>query len=215
MATHTESFTYNDWSITKDRHSDYVEVDSSGTASKFSALFPIRHVIWTISATVTGGYGWVSAYTDEDADEEGASLYAELTVQLYLVTAGGSRTPISGATATGSARRAGYLDCWSQETTDSFRFNTANLTESQKSSYAYLQVGYSCSGNKSHAEVDRYGEFNNGGTHNPSGSCTLTIRDNTNVQHRNSSSASYTSITDLYADNKYMDGLIYDGSRIY
>ena len=200
--SHNESFAYNDWRITRSGNN----VSSSGTASKFSSLYPLNKVIGSITGTVHGGFGWCSAY-DEDYEERGDSLYCNLTATIYLVTAAGERTAI--ASATGSASRSGYLQCYASQTSASLNFNTANITDAQKAAYEYIQIGYTCSTSKSTAHVHQEGAFNNGGTANPSGSVTLTIRDTINVNYDG------TDMTNLYFDSNEMSGLYYDGTKIF
>lgn len=200
--SHVETFTYNNWSISRSGNN----VSSSGTSSKLSNYYPISKVIGNITASATGGYGWCSAY-GEDYNEHGDSLYCNLTVTIYLVAKNGQK--IGVASATGSASRGGYLNCYNSATTGSLTFNTANITEQQKALYEYIQVGYSCSTSSSSAHVDKVGEFDNGGTGNPYGSASITVRDTINVNFDG------TDLTNLYFDGNEMASLEYDGTIIF
>lgn len=200
--SHVESFIYNNWSISRSG----VYVSSSGTGSKFSGLYPINKVIGNITASATGGYGWCSAY-GSDRNEHGDSLYCNLTVTIYLVSRGGQRAGV--ASATGSAYRDGYLNCYAGATTGSLTFNTANITDQQKALYESIQIGYACSTSKSSAQVEQVGDFRNGGTGNPYGTASITIRDTINVDFDG------IDLTNLYFDGSEMSGLNYDGTIIF
>jgi len=201
--SHVENFNYSDWRISRSGN----DVSSSGTSSKFSNLYPISKVLGSITASATGGYGWCSAY-DEDYVERGDSLYCNLTVTIYLVAADGQRK-IGVASATGSASRGGYLNCYNASTTGSLTFNTANITAEQRQLYESIQIGYSCSTSKSSAHVHQEGAFVNGGTGNPTGTASITIRDTINVDYDG------TEMTNLYFDGSEMSGLTYDGNVIF
>lgn len=205
--SHVENFNYSDWSITRDVHTSHVDLYSSGTASKLSRLYPISKAIGNITATVYGGFGWVSAYKDYDQHEDKDSLYCNLTVTIYLVTSNGQK--IAVASATGSASRGGYLDCYNARTSQSLTFNTANITEQQRQLYEYIQIGYSCITSKSSGGCEKVGSFSNGGTGNPTGSASITIRDTINVNYDG------TEMTNLYFDGNEMSGLRYDGNVIF
>ena len=194
--SHVETFTYNNWNISRETHSDHMDVYSSGTATKTSDLFPISKVLGTITASVTGGYGWVSCYKNYNNDEHGVDLYCNLAVNIYLVTSGNVRQSI--ASATGSARKGGYLNLYNSATSQSCSFNVANLTAEQKASYEYFQIEYRCTTSSSHQSCSKVGAFANGGDGDPSGTASITIRDSINT----------------FLDETEMDGLFYDGREI-
>jgi len=206
--SHVENFNYSNWSITRDVHSDYVALYSSGTANVLSNLYPINKVLGNITATVYGGYGWCSAYDDYDSHEVSDTLYCNLTVTIYLVTANGQQK-IGVASATGSASRGGYLNCYNARTSQSLTFDTSTITDQQKSMYEYIQVGYSCSTSKSSGRCSKVGSFNNGDTGNPTGSAALTVRDTINVDYDG------TELTNLYFDGVEMSSLEFDGNVIF
>ena len=201
--SHVETFAYNDWTIRVDRGD---EVTSSGTAEKYSPLYPINKVLGSIIASATGGYGWVSAY-NSDYVEKGASLYCTLEVTVYLVSEANQRVPV--LSARGAATRGGYLNEYNSATTGSLTFNTADITPEQKALYKYIQIGYKCTTSSSRVSVSRTGDFENGAGANPTGTASITIRDTINVDYDG------TEMTNLYFDGTEMSGLQYNGNVIF
>ena len=201
--SHVETFGYNNWNVSRSGNN----VSSGGTAVKTSPLYPLNKIIGNITASVTGGFGWCSAYGEDYHTEHGDSLYVNLTATVYLVALGGQRVAV--ASATGSAGRSGYLDCYSYATTGSLSFDTSNITAQQRAQFDNIQIEYTCSTSKSTAHVHQEGSFNNGGTGNPSGSASVTIRDTINVDYDG------TEMTNLYFDGTEMTGLQYDGNVIF
>ena len=204
--SHVETFNYSDWRIRKEVHTSHVDLFSSGTASKLSNLYPINKVLGNITATVYGGYGWCSAY-DEDENEDSDTLYCNLTVTVYLVA--NTNQKIGVASATGSASRGGYLNCYNARTSASLTFDTSTITDEQKRLYEYIQIGYNCSTSKASGSCEKEGAFNNGGTGDPSGTASITVRDTINVDFDG------TEMTNLYFDGNEMSGLTYDGNVIF
>lgn len=211
MATHSESFAYNNWTITTDAHTYYVEANSSGLASKTSSKFLLNHIVGSISARVTGGFGWVSAYEDEDAHEDSNSLRCILTVDLYLEKSNGQVVKV--ATATGSAERDGYLNEYSKATSDSFTYTP---TAADRANYKYMYLVYTCTTSSSHVEANRYdgSTFWNQGKANPSGAAAFTVRDNINVVFKDLAGTS-TTMADLTYDSVDIRALSYNGSSIF
>lgn len=205
--SHVENFNYSDWSITKEVHTSHVDLFSSGTAQKLSNLYPINKVMGNITATVYGGFGWCSAYKNSNNDEDSDTLYCNLTVTVYLVT--GANQKIGVASATGSASRGGYLNCYNARTSANLSFDTSTITEQQRAMYDYIQIGYSCSTSKSSGSCRKEGAFNNGGVGNPTGTASITVRDTINVDYDG------TDMTNLYLDGLEMSGLYYDGNVIF
>lgn len=206
--SHVENFNYSDWSITRDVHTSHIDLYSSGTANKLSNLYPINKVLGSITATVYGGYGWCSAYKNSSYDEDSDSLYCNLTITVYLVTANGQQK-IGVASATGSASRGGYLNCYNARTSANLSFDTSTITEQQKQLYDYIQIGYTCSTSKSSGSCRREGSFQNGSTGNPTGTASITVRDTINVDYDG------TDMTNLYFDGVEMSSLEFDGNVIF
>lgn len=207
MVTHVENFDYADWSITRVVSSSKITVYSSGTATKTSPLYPVNKIVGDVSASVYGGYGWASAYVDSDNNEEGCSLAASLTANIYLVTEGGQR--ISKASGTGSAYKGGYLNLYANRTSATAVYNINNMTAEEKSIYKYVQIEYTCVTTNRDQDVDRYGAFENGDTKNPVGSATVTIRDSINTF------LDGTEMEDLYYDGDQIDMLYFDGNIVF
>ena len=210
MATHVETFIYNDWRVTRSGN----DVSSGGTASKLSALFPINKVLGVISLSATGGYGWCSAY-DESYVERGDSLAVTLTAQAYLVDENNNRLAIPGAACSGSASRGGYLNQFNHATTGSASFDTANITEQQKQQYKYIQIGYSCVTSKSSAHVHQEGAFNNGETGNPSGTVSFTVRDSINISFDGDMMSDLFYKAPAGSAFDQISALYYDGTQIF
>lgn len=201
--SHVETFAYNNWTCSQnDNH-----ISSSGTASKESSLYPISKVLGSITASVTGGYAWCAAYKDYDNNKDWDSLYCNLTITIYLVTANGQK--IGVLSKTGSAGRGGELQCYDHATTESLTFNTENITAEQRALYDFIQIGYTCQTSKSSGSCERVGAFVNGGSGNPVGSASITIRDTINVDYDG------VEMTSLYFDGTEMSSLEYDGTVIF
>lgn len=211
------SLSYSNWSCTHDGHSSHCDARSSGTAQIVSGLIPTRRC-GVISGSVRGGFAWAAGYTEDGIDPENLletdSLRVDLTIGIWLCNSSGTRVS-QVASATGSATRGGKYRLYDTATSASASYNPASLSESQKNSYPYLQVVFTCSTTDSSISVECEDGQYNYDQGNPSGSASWTVRETTNILHRNSAAASFTNIVDLYADGQYMYGLTYNGGRIF
>lgn len=202
--SHVENFNYSDWRISVSQGDD---VYSSGTSPKTSNLYPISKVIGNITASVTGGYGWIAAYVQGESNPVGTSLYCVLKATLYLVASNNQR--IAVASASGSAGRGGTLNVYEHATTGTLTFDTSTLTEEQKRLYEAFQIEYECTTSSSHVHIDRIGAFADGRGASPTGTASITIRDTINVDYDE------VEMTNLFFDGDEMSGLYFDGNPIF
>ena len=208
MATHSESFSYSNWSITYDPHTSHLDMYSSGTATKTSSRFLLNHLSGTLSATVYGGFGWVAG--QYDMVEELSSLKCDLTVGVYLVKSNGTRTLVKSATGSGYDDGTGTHSGYNNRTSASLTYTP---TAAERAAYTYFEVVFTCTTSDSSISQRRNDAFENHNLANPSGTCSFNIRDNINVVFVHGGTS--TTMTDLIEDGTDIQSLRYNGSVIY
>ena len=192
--THEELFEYANWSIRRLADPHELFVYSSGTATKTSNKYPLKYVVGTIEASVTGGYGWISAYDENYEETNHNSLMVYCKVSICIEKEDGTR--LEKATATGKANRAGRLNEFSQQTTETASFDTDTLTAAEREAYPYLRIIYTAGTSHASVSCDRYDAYMNGGDADPWGTCSFDYRDDINTLFDN------IRLTDL----KYLTG---------
>ena len=188
------SYNYNGFSVSIAQQGQYLLLNTSGGRSKLHQI-ALRNCTGTVSASVTGGYGWIwgrtgggGGYMDD--------LKAVITVSVYLSK--GSTTK-SLCSATGSATGTGYAGLYGEATSASCNYNLNNLSDSDWMNYDYLNIEYTI------ACSDHYGAAKwsgscaiddkmDGDQGSPYGTASVTVRSDINVRHVDTSTHTLSGI---------------------